>query len=226
MAHSLLRRRPAERAARDPRRDRATPASRTCSRCAATRRRARRSGSRIPGGLAYSVELVALIRESLRLLHRRAPASRRSIRRPPDRDSDLRYLRAQGRRGRELPDHAALLRQRATTSTSSSGARERHRRADHPGDHADHQLRADQALHQHVRRDDPDGAHRAARGARRRPRKRSPSSASPTRRSSAPTCWRAARRASTSTRSTSRRRRARSCPRSSGAAVGAGEGAV
>ena len=69
------------------------------------------------------------------------------------------------------------------------------------GHHADHQLRADQALHEHVRRDDPARASTSSsRRAPRTARRRSPSSASPTRRCSAPTCSRAARPASTSTR--------------------------
>ena len=41
----------------------ATPGSTTCSRCAATRRRARRSGRATEGGLRYSRELIELIRD-------------------------------------------------------------------------------------------------------------------------------------------------------------------
>ncbi len=62
----------------------------------------------------------------------------------------------EGRRGRAVPHHAALLRQRAATSTSSTApARHRHRRADHPGDHADHERQAARAHDVAVRRDDP-----------------------------------------------------------------------
>ena len=71
-----------------------------------------------PGGLHYSVELIRLIREQLRLLRRRrllpGDPSRRSRSRERPR---LRARQAGGRRG--LPDHPALLRQRAATSTSS-----------------------------------------------------------------------------------------------------------
>ena len=41
----------------------ATPASRTCSRCAATRRRGRTSGRRPRAAFRYSRELVELIRD-------------------------------------------------------------------------------------------------------------------------------------------------------------------
>ena len=172
-------------------------------------------------GSSRSVELIELIREALRLLHRRdlLPRGASGGARPRARPA---LPEAQGRRRRELPDHAALLRQRGLLPLRRARARVRHRRADHRGHHADHELRADQALHEHVRRDDPGRPARAARGAATpRARRRSPSWASPTRRCSAPTCSRAARPGSTSTRSTSRRRRARSCPRSRRAAVGA-----
>ena len=68
-------------------------------------------------------------------------------------------------------------------------------------------------IHRHVRRDDP--RRRCCGSSRRVPRSpaRCSSSASPTRRCSAPSCSPAALPASTSTRSTARRRRARSCPR-------------
>ena len=57
---------------RDPRLLRRRPASATCWRCAATRRRARaRRGRRRPGGLTYASELVELAREHGRLQHRR-----------------------------------------------------------------------------------------------------------------------------------------------------------
>ena len=71
----------------------------------------------------------------------------------------------------------------------------------------------DPPLHADVRRLDPARPAARARAARRRSPRRSRTSASPTRRCSAPTCWPTARPASTSTRSTARPRRARSSAR-------------
>ena len=81
-----------------------------------------------------------------------------------------------------------------------------------PGHHADHQLRADRALHADVRRDDPERLRCELRRARRAIPRRSASSASRTRRCSASSCSPAACPASTSTRSTAHRP-----PRRSGA---------
>ena len=149
----LLRRR-AGRGLRDILDEIAPPASTTSSRCAATRPGARPSWKPHPDGLQSSVELIELICESLRLLHRRrllpgGPSGGAGPRARPA------LPEAQGRRRRELPDHPALLRQRGLLRLRRARARERHRRADHRGHHADHQLRADQALHEHVRRHDP-----------------------------------------------------------------------
>ena len=74
----------------------------------------------------------------LRLRDRRGvlPGGRTST--PSRAESDLRYLQGEGRRRRALPDHAAVLRQRRLLRLRRPGARRRHRRPDHPGDHADH----------------------------------------------------------------------------------------
>ncbi len=108
----------------------------------------------VPGGLVTRIGAGRADLGGVRLLHRRRllPGG------PPGggrrRDGPA-HLPLQGRRGRQVPDHAAVLRQRGLLRVRRAGPRERHRRADHPGHHADHELRADQALHQHVRRDDP-----------------------------------------------------------------------
>ena len=90
-------------------------------------------------------------------------------------------------------------------------------RARHP---AHHDLQPALARDEHVRRDDPrPRAHRPA-PAHGRATRRWPSSAWPTRRCSAPTCWPTARPGSTSTRSTAPRRRARSSARCASGARG------
>ncbi|CAA9464128.1 MAG: 5,10-methylenetetrahydrofolate reductase, partial [uncultured Solirubrobacteraceae bacterium] len=77
----------------------------------------------------------------------------------------------EGRRGRSLPDHPAVLRQRALLRLRRPRPRHGHRRPDHPGHHADHQLRAAAALHRPVRGGDPRRPARGARGPRRRSRR-------------------------------------------------------
>ena len=119
----------------------------------------------------------------------------------------------EGRRGRALPDHAAVLRQPGLLRLRRPGARDRHRRPDHPRHLADHERGPDQAGDGDVRGEDPRRACCASSSCAATSRARSPTSASPTRRCSAPTCWPTARPGSTSTRSTARRRRGRSSPR-------------
>ena len=100
MAHLSCVGEPAERLRGDPRRDRRPPASRTCSRCAATRPAARPSGARTRAASHYSVELIRLIRERFDFCVGAAcfPEIHPDA---PDRDSDLRYARAKaGRRRR------------------------------------------------------------------------------------------------------------------------------
>ena len=96
--------------------------------------------------------------------------------------------------GRAVPDHAAVLRQPLLLRLRGAGARGRHRRADHPGHHADHQRRARSSGSRACAAPTiPDRLlQRAGRCAPTSPR-RSPTSASPTRRCSAPTCWPTAR---------------------------------
>ena len=193
----------------------ATPASRTCSRCAATRPRAwtRREWTAADGGLRYSRELIELIRADYDFAIGAAcfpevHLGGRVGRSPTCATPARRSTRARSFLITQLFfDNAALLRLRGP------GARRRHRRPDHPGHHADHQRRPDPALHADVRRVDPARPAARARAARRPARGGRRTSASPTRRCSAPTCSPTARPASTSTRSTARPRRARSSAR-------------
>ena len=122
------------------------------------------------------------------VLRRRAPASPRGTSRPPTSCSDLANLRRKVDAGADFLitqlffDNDALLRLRRP------GAGRGHRRADHRRDHADHEPRADRALHRDVRRVDPARPARAGCSVRRDDPRRSSTSASPTRRCSAPTC--------------------------------------
>ena len=88
----LLRRRAARAARRDPRGDPGAPGSRTCSRCAATRRAARPRWQPHPGGLSYSVELIRLIKERFDFCVGAACFPEIHLD-APDRASDLRYAR-------------------------------------------------------------------------------------------------------------------------------------
>ena len=115
----------------------ATRASRTCSRCAATRRRTRRTGVPRPAASATPTSWPRSCKRALRLCiggacypekHPEAPSA----------EADLAQPEAQGRRRRRVPDHAALLRRRPTTvAFVDARARRRHRRADRAGHHAD-----------------------------------------------------------------------------------------
>ena len=163
------------------------------------------------GGLRYSRELIELIRADYDFavgaacfpeVHLAAESA----------ESDLSYTREKVDAGARFLITPAVLRQPALLRLRGPRARRRHRRPDHPGHHADHQRRADPALHADVRRRRSRPACCASSSCAPTSPTRSPTSASPTRRCSAPTCWPTARPASTSTRSTARPRRARSSP--------------
>ena len=118
------------------------------------------------GGLRYSRELIELIRADYDFavgaacfpeVHLAAESA----------DSDLQVPLREGRRGRAVPDHPAVLRQRALLRLRGPRARRRDRRPDHPGHHADHQRGPDQPLHADVRRVDPGRPAARARAARR-----------------------------------------------------------
>ena len=91
-----------------------------------------------PGGLRYSTELAALIADAVRVLRRRPPASRRSHPEAPDLAQRPALPQAEGRQRRLVPDHAAVLRQRALLPVRRGGARGRDRGPDPARDHADH----------------------------------------------------------------------------------------
>ena len=121
--------------------------------------------------------------------------------------------RREGARGRGLPDHAAVLRQRRVLRLHRARPRGRDRGADHPGRHADHAGRPGRADGRRcAARRSPRPAARAARA-----RRGSRGGARLRRRLRDAAVRRAARgrraRASTSTRSTARPRRARSSAR-------------
>ncbi len=109
----------------DPRHDRATPGSRTCSRCAATRRPGDTEFKRPEGGLSSAAELAAFISERFpslrarRLLLPRGPPGGRQPRGRPRLPED------EGGRRRRLPDHPALLRQPRVLRLARRGARGR-----------------------------------------------------------------------------------------------------
>ena len=73
----------------------------------------------------------------------------------------------EGRRGRPLPDHAALLRQPGLLRLRRPGARPRHRRADHPRHLADHERGQIKRVTEMCGARIPDAARAGARAARR-----------------------------------------------------------
>ncbi len=164
------------------------------------------------GGLSYSRELIELIRDEYDFAIGAACFPEVHIHADGRRERPA-LPQGEGRRRRALPDHAAVLRQPVLLRLRRPRAGPRDRRADHPRHLADHEREPDQARHRAVRLAHPRRSAARARAARRPARARSPTSASPTRRSSAPTCWPTAPPGSTSTRSTARPRRGRSSPR-------------
>ena len=147
-----------------------------------------RSGPRPRAAWSTPIELVELLREDYDFAIARRVLPRDAHPRDLARGRPA-LPQAEGRRGRRLPDHAAVLRQRSSTSTSSSAARAIGiDGADHPGRHADHRATGRSSDHQPVRRDDARACARASSTRARTTPRRSPSSASPTRRCSAPSC--------------------------------------
>ena len=137
-----LRRRDRRRAARDAGPHARRRASRTCSPCAATRPRAwtRSEWVAADGGLRYSRELIELIRADYDFAVGAACFPEVHLAAESAESRPALHPR-EGRRGREVPDHPAVLRQPALLRLRGPRARRRHRRPDHPGHHADHQRR-------------------------------------------------------------------------------------
>ena len=98
----------------------ATRGSRTSSRCAATRRAGQTEWTATEGGLRYSRELIELIRDEYDFAIGAACFPEVHIHAHGRRERPA-LPQGEGRRGRALPDHAALLRQPAPTTTSSPG---------------------------------------------------------------------------------------------------------
>ena len=119
---------------------------------AARRPASRRDRLQAAGGRALSAaELTEFISDEPRL-----HARRRLLPRGPPRGrgsaGPIALPEDEGRRRRALPDHAALLRQPGLLRLRRRRARDRDRRADHPGRDPDHQLRAGGADLQALRR--------------------------------------------------------------------------
>ncbi len=128
------------------------PASRTCSRCAATRPRARTSGPPTDGRPALLDRADRAAQRALRLRGRRRVLPRGAHPRRRAREPDL-----------DVPEGEAVTPARRFLITQlffdnelyfdfvDKARAAGHRRADHPGDHAGHRLRPDQAHHRAVR---------------------------------------------------------------------------
>ena len=196
-------------------RTRSAPASRTCWRCAATRRRASRRSSRSRAASRYASELVDAARARVRVLHRR--------RGYPEKHPEAIEPQPISKRSsaRSMPARDFLITQLFFDNAHYFEFVERARARGH------HACRSCPGI-MPITNYDQIARFTAMCGATIPPRllrelearartnpKPSRSWASPTRRCSARSCSSAARRASTSTRSTSRRRRARSSRRCS-----------
>ena len=132
----------------------ATPASRTCSRCAATRRRARASGPRPRAGCSFSRELIELIRDEYDFSIGAACFPEVHIH-ATDAESDLRYLKEKVDAGARFLITQLFFDNQAYYDFVARARDARHRRPDRPGHHADHRRAPDQAHHGDVRREDP-----------------------------------------------------------------------
>ena len=155
--------------------------------------RRRRRGPRRRAACRYSRELIELIRDEYDFAIGAACFPEVHIHADGRRERPA-LPQGEGRRRRALPDHAALLRQRRPTTTSSRG------RATSgidvpiiPGIMPITDLGPDQADHGDVRRHASRPAAARARAARATSPAPCPTSASPTPRCSAPTCWPTAR---------------------------------
>ena len=90
-------------------------------RCAAIRRPAQTQFERVPGGFGYAADLVAFIRKRFgRGSAWAAPATPRGTSSAATSITDIAHLMAKVDAGARLRDHAAVLRQSRSTSTSSS----------------------------------------------------------------------------------------------------------
>ena len=111
------------------------------------------------GGLEYSHELVRLIPADYPFAIGAACFPETHIHAVSP-EADLALPGGEGAGRRRLPDHAAVLRQRAVLRLHRPRARGRDRGADHPRDHADHPRRPGRADGHDVRRVDSRGLRR------------------------------------------------------------------
>ena len=151
------------------------------------------------GGLEYSRELIELIRDDYDFAIGAACFPEVHIH-AESAESDLRYLKEKVDAGARFLITQLFFDNAVVLGVRRPRPRGRHRRPDRAGDHADHQLRPDPALHEHYSAPRSPITCCASSACAPTSPTRWPTSASPTRPSSAPTCWPRARRASTSTR--------------------------
>ena len=151
------------------------------------------------GGLRYSRELIEMISAEYDFAIGAACFPEVHIH-ATDAESDLRYTKEKVDAGAQFLITQLFFDNRFYYELRGAGARDRHRGADHPGHHADHQRGPDPADHRACAAPASRTACSGSSSCAPTTRARRPTSASPTRPCSAPTCSPTARPGSTSTR--------------------------